>query len=215
MSKLVSERLPMNLAIHSLPQRSVPLNARRAGISGAIRSPILWALMSLGLLTLVADPVRLNAADKVRAPLHSPARATQKPRESQPVPGYRYYLVSLSFLQPRRMSTGAGNTPYTSAIEIQLDLLDDDREHSTPAVPALITLNGYSTSRTTVKDNGLHVTAWLFGVTLQQLEAAARAQGGWSLEYQPRLNSSPLYRISPNGRLNALENRPVILSEVR
>lgn len=215
MSMRLSERLPMNLAIRSLIQTSVPLNAWLGGIAGKIRSPILWALMSLEMLTLVTEPALLNAADKGRAPLHSPAGATHKPRESQPVPGYRYYLVSLSFLQPRRMSSGAGNTPYTSAIEIQLDLLDDDREHSTPAVPALITLNGYSTSRTTVKDNGLHVTAWLFGVTLQQLEAAAHAQGGWSLEYQPRLNSSPLYRISPNGRLNALENRPVILSEER
>lgn len=232
MSKRFFERLPMNLAIHSpiqtivlrklLSEKVAEKVAEKVRVHrtfGKVRLPLLWVLLwvltSLSMLAFLTDPVLLKAAEKSGCLSHSSVRAAHRLKESQPVPGYRYHLVSLSFLQPRRMSTGAGNTSYTSAIEIQLELLDDDREHSTPAVPALITLNGYSTSRTTVENNGLRVTAWLFGVTLEQLEAAARAQGGWSLEYQPRLNSSPLYRISPNGRLNALENRPVILTDER
>jgi len=183
------------------PQRRSAGHLRR--ISGWILSVLMLGSGSESMSASAASP-SVSTRSNVSA-----ARAS----EPQPVllPGVQYRLVAVTFREPRSMSVGAGRRTYTNAIEIQLT----GESLATGSVPGRYTLNGFSTTRSQSSVDGMTTQAWIFGVTLSQLEQAARAQGGWTLRLQASPNAAHSYAIAPTGRRSDLNRAPVVGLELR
>lgn len=209
------------MSIFSQPFEPLPVNPappsreKHAGTTGhrwytlvRILSALLGCLCAESMIAWAASPTSATPGkESVSAAIPGSAR---EPMPMQ-LSGVQYRLVALTFREPRIMSTGAGRKAYQHAIEIQLR----GDAFTTDAVPGRFTLNGFSTTRSQRSADGKSTTAWLYGVSPSQLEQAAQARGGWSLQLQVLPRDHQSYSIAPTGKQKDLGQPPVILSELR
>ncbi len=118
---------------------------------------------------------------------------------------FSYSIEEVYFEKPINISVGNSVVPYVEAIKVVIK-----GEGFIPkATGPVIWLNGISTLRTVVAEDGACVEGYFYQ-PLRRLDESAEKMGRWELIYQSHEGTPEVYRISPDGDVKDIDSRPAI-----